>query len=277
MRDRRLAESTRARYQEVLGRLVRQDTDGVCEFIARIAATAATDGLVRQLKAALRLHKIRGLNWPLIEETHKAAKAEIRRRRLHPPTRPTLTGEEMEGILSHLEEDGVLAYIFALQTFLVWRYDSLRELRPEHCTVNRNCWEVVVVKEKVMRNQGAPRTVKGIPVVIAERWPLSARWQPVVVWLLEQLAVAGRGEVSALAAIPQNYEEYLAGVKTLLDRRAPRLREVVGVGAHVARRTGACLHKEEGWSHKAIMHMGGWASEQQFQLYLDSITALTSL
>lgn len=253
LRQRSWAERTRKRYDEVTARVGVVDTTSVNAFIARQVEMGASDVAIRQLLAALRGTKVQGLDWALIEETHRAAKVEIRRRRTEPPTRPTMTREEMTRLLAALDHEGEAAHLFALQTFLVWRYDSLRHLRHQHVTIAGQEVSITVVKDKVMSNQWAPRCVKGVLLSLAARWPASGRWRGVMDWFVREVRRGYGGERTALNNISQSYETYLAGVREVLDRYAPRLRGVRGVGAHVARCTGACMHREDGWSAKAIM------------------------
>lgn len=196
----------------------------------------------------------------------------IRERRQAPPARPTLTKEEMIRIIQRVENNDV-AFIFALQAFLCWRYDSMTALRPEHITVREQDLAMIVVKEKVVANQMAPRDIQHIPRILSTEWPQSAYWQPVVDRLLADIQ---RGNASVLYKLAR-YDEFVKQVKSLLSSAVPRLHTADRVGTHIARRTGASLHLEEGWSEEAVMYLGGWSDAAQFHVYIQSVRGLVQI
>lgn len=178
----------------------------------------------------------------------------IRRRRETPPPRHTLLREEMVLIIALASTDRA-ARLFAVQAMLAIRAQSLLSLRAEHITLLADRLDVLIVTEKVTSDDGAARSIRGIPFD-ARRWhELTAEtWQPVIDIIRQEQAL---GPSSCHNAHSLTYREYNALVRDLLLRVAPRLAGQPGVGTHVARRTGAVLHVKEGWSMETVMRLGG--------------------
>lgn len=263
------------RYRTVVQLVSPVSQKSVTDYILQQAREAASPGGIKTLHAALLFYQHSSqLDMNEVNNACIAAKKQIKARRQTPPTRATLTVNEMDMILAAVTQQGNDSiFLFALQTFLVWRYDSLKALRPTHITVEDGKINIIVIKEKCPAQQGAPREIRGIPTILHTTWHKSGRWQTVIDRLLKEKNLGGK---SVLHHIPP-YDVYIAEVKRMISVVAPRLHNVSGVGTHVARRTGATLHTLEGWHMRTVMYIGGWLDEEEFGKYIQAIQTITEI
>jgi hypothetical protein len=175
------------------------------------------------------------LDEKIIWEAIRAAKKVIGDNREEEIARPVLRAHEMHKVITRAREGDTTATVFSIQAFLAWRYDSLRQLRP---------------------------------VNIESTWPAAACWLPVIQLILQEKE-AGAGSI--LHKLPDE-TTYRKNVQAMLAEVCNR--EMKRAGAHVARRTGATMHIEEGIPMDIVMRIGNWKNTDEFHKYIQETKSI---
>jgi hypothetical protein len=251
--------------------------EAVLHRILWLSNTATSVSAIKQLMAALLYVGEKELREDEdIKNAVKGARKRIRARRTNAPQRHTLEMDEVDTLI-RLAEENDTAWIFAMQTFLTMRYASFACIRPEHVEFNGDKFNLCVIDEKTELEEGAPRKILGIPCRPSAVWPRSVRWDSIVQRFCREVQ-AGRDSI--LHAL-KPYNKFKKELNELLKIVAPRLvvqgKLATRTGTHIARRTGACIHTQEGWMHEAIRHLGGWRDEREFAKYLQSVQTLEAM
>lgn len=231
-----------------LGQGKLSEAERIVSFITRTADGFDTSHLLRRLRNARR---------------------DARRARSAPVRRLWLRNSHMQRVVGALSSSAA-ARIFALQACLSLRVRTLQEMQWRDVSVRRSQeWgtvlDVVIRHEKSPVDQGA-RIIRGLPVDLSLISPSSVWWGKVLVWLAVE--AEGRRERRELSegVMPEKWRQgenmsigYHAYLRALREEVAP----IAGIAAaeidtHAARRSGACLHFEEGWSLSTIALVGGW-------------------
>lgn len=213
-----------------------------------------------------------------IDRIIRRNKKEIRDRRTEAPSRESLTPQEMEQIIAEARTNDV-AYLFAIQTFLALRAQSVLAIEPADVTIDESLctYSVLLRKEKMASEEGAPRAINRLPFNVQQIALGSRRWQPLIDMWLRDMRMGGARWVTATKG---GYDGYRLRLKALLADRFPRLREEKvnkGLATHCARRTGATLHIIEGWKIATVMVVGGWRDVAEFGKYIKKILSIADV
>ena len=277
-------ESTMARYDAMIriasGGEQQPTTENIINFLLRQANSATSVSQTKTMRQALRYYNfdksILKDDWARLEKAIDGTRHIIRENRDDPPSRPTLRDSELASIVQLVKESDT-AYLFTLMAFLSWRFSSLVELRPEHFTQDKTqeTVSITVKAEKSPVDEYAPRQIVGIPFDLRKLNINTAnRWQPVIDRMKQDIQL---GTGSVLFKIP-DYETFVMDVKDkLFSVCAPRLLTLARAGTHVARRTGACSHIQEGLDRETVMYIGGWQNVKEFTKYLHDIQSVVEI
>lgn len=214
---------------------------------------------------ALAARTVGCFNTGFLLQRLRNARRDARRVRSVPVRRVWLRKGNMQRVVRALHTS-VAARTFAIQSCLCLRVRTLQELLWEDVSVRvSEEWgtvlDIVIRHEKSPTDQGA-RVIRGLPVRMELVREESGWWGEVVAWMAAERGRRASGD----AVIPQVWRDgkdrqhgYAAYLRCLRSEVAP----LAGISpqdidTHAARRTGACLHYEEGWSLPTIAMVGGW-------------------
>jgi hypothetical protein len=268
-------KSTEKAYEGIIRQLGDISTEAVLQYILRQVNECTSDAGVRRIMPAIRDYQKKSnikleLDEKIIWEAIRAAKKVIGDNREEEIARPVLRAHEMHKVITRAREGDTTATVFSIQAFLAWRYDSLRQLRPEHITVDtinqRQYMSILMTKNKC--RMSAPHRVHNIPVNIESTWPAAACWLPVIQLILQEKE-AGAGSI--LHKLPDE-TTYRKNVQAMLAEVCNR--EMKRAGAHVARRTGATMHIEEGIPMDIVMRIGNWKNTDEFHKYIQETKSI---
>lgn len=214
--------------------------------------------------AARRLDDQSAMDWRKINRTAGDIRRDIRRHRVSPVRRVWLLSGQVEEIIKRINED--IAFTFLLQAALMLRYASLREVYWSDVSITPGelgpVFNIVVRHEKAPSDVGV-RVIRGLPRNMGLIKPRSRLWTPVMHELerRKRWAVAqGEDDTTVIrqewAAEVGGYERYNKAVRACITRWTGNN---IPLTTHDARRTGACLHHQEGWSMRLIALVGGWS------------------
>lgn len=199
------------------------------------------------------------VDWARVAMVAKDMRRKAKADRLTPVTRHSLTTPHIRTLAAYLGDD--LVFCFLVQCLFMLRVGSLQEVDYRHITVRDtpegSALDVLVVHEKAPSDLG-PRLIRGFPLDVGRISPASAHWSAITHALVARRRAArpDQGVMPREWRGKGGYPRYLARLKhTISDI----IHIPFDITTHDARRTGACLHREEGWSLQTLAAVGGWS------------------